>query len=222
MTTNREEKIARAGIAGALVAGLGAAACCLGPLLFAALGLAGGGLLVAFEPYRPLFIAVAAAALGAGFWYSYRTPKAALAQGSGGAAGEADCDCEMPRANRLGRGMLWVATVVVAAFIASPYLIRWAGAAPAVEGAEGAPGGAGGGPVTLATATIPVKGMSCAGCEVTIRTALEKVPGVIAASADAAAGVATVKYDPEQVGLQKLVEAINRAGYRATLPGRGS
>src|SRR5215470_19386369 len=54
---------------GALFAGgtaaLLASACCLGPLVLLALGVSGAwvGSLTALEPYRPVFIAVAAAAL---------------------------------------------------------------------------------------------------------------------------------------------------------------
>lgn len=113
-------KLSTASLAGAVVAALASSACCLGPLLFAALGLGGAGLLVELEPYRPYFAAITLALLGAGFYFTYRRPGPAPAAAAGGPA----CDCAMPRANRLGRIMLWIATALVAAFLAFPYLLQ--------------------------------------------------------------------------------------------------
>jgi len=101
--------------AGAVVSAFVASACCVGPLVLALLGLGGGALLVKFEPYRPYFMAITFALLGAGFWLQYRKPRVAVAEGD-------SCDCPAPRANRTGKIMLWVASVVVAGFLAFPYL----------------------------------------------------------------------------------------------------
>lgn len=103
---------------GSIVSAFIASACCVGPLVFALLGLGGAGLLVKFEPYRPLFIAVTAALLGTGFYLTYWKPKTAGVEGADGPA----CDCGAPRTNRAGRVMLWVATFLVALFLAFPYI----------------------------------------------------------------------------------------------------
>lgn len=95
-----------------------ASICCVGPLVFALLGLGGAGLLVKFEPYRPYFIAVTFALLGTGFYFTYRKPKTAVATTAEGA----ECGCPAPRANRAGKIMLWVATVLVVGFLSFPYL----------------------------------------------------------------------------------------------------
>ncbi len=102
--------------AGAIVSALVASACCVGPLILALLGLGGGALLVKFEPYRSVFIAITVALLGAGFWLQYRRRKPARADG-------AACDCPAPRASRTGRVLLWVATVAVAGLLAFPYAV---------------------------------------------------------------------------------------------------
>jgi len=65
------------------------------------------------EPYRPYFTVATAAALGAGFWFTYRKPKVGTT---------VDCGCEHPRSNRLGKMLLWVVTVVVIGFWTFPYL----------------------------------------------------------------------------------------------------
>ncbi|MBC7171003.1 MAG: mercury transporter MerT [Polyangiaceae bacterium] len=108
--------------AGSIVSAFLASACCVGPLIFALLGLGGAGLLVKFEPYRPYLLALTFGLLGAGFYFTYRRPR--VAQAASGADGAA-CECPAPRANRAGKIMLWVATVLVVGFLASPYLVPY-------------------------------------------------------------------------------------------------
>ena len=114
--SKRDGRLSLATNAGAILSAFIASACCVGPLVLALLGLGGGALLVKFEPYRPIFTAVTLALLGAGFWLQYRKPKA-VSMSDGDA-----CGCPAPRANRAGRVMLWVATVLVVGFLAFPYI----------------------------------------------------------------------------------------------------
>jgi len=113
-------KLTAASVGGAIVAAFAASLCCLGPLLFAALGLGGAGLLVEFESYRPYFAALTLVLLAAGFYFTYRRPRPVPATAAAGPA----CDCELPRANRFGRVLLWVATAVVAGLLGFPYLAQ--------------------------------------------------------------------------------------------------
>jgi mercuric ion transport protein len=113
-------KLTAASIGGAVVAALASSLCCIGPLVFAALGLGGAGLLAKFTAYRPYFAALTVALLGAGFYLTYRRPRLAPAAAAAGPA----CDCELPRANRLGRVTLWIATAAVAGLLGFPYLTR--------------------------------------------------------------------------------------------------
>ena len=101
----------------AVVTAIVASACCIGPLVFAALGIGGAGLLIKLEPYRPYFIALTLAILGVGFYVTYRNPKPTAAP-----AGGPECACERPRTHRLGKVMLWAATVIVIVALAFPYL----------------------------------------------------------------------------------------------------
>jgi len=61
--------------------------------------------------------------------------------------------------------------------------------------------------------TIDVQGMSCDGCEETVKDALGDVPGVTDATADRETGSATVEGDAERAA---LVEAVEQAGYDAS------
>ena len=108
--------------AGSIISAFLASACCVGPLIFALLGLGGAGLLVKFEPYRPYFTAVTFGLLGAGFYLTYRRPR--LVPATGNAAG-VSCDCLAPRANRAGKIMLCVATTLVVGFLIFPYLVPY-------------------------------------------------------------------------------------------------
>lgn len=72
--------------------------------------------------------------------------------------------------------------------------------------------------VAKAQADIPVSGMTCANCALTIeRTLMRKVPGVIRASVNFAAESAHVEYIPTLTGLNEIASAIERAGYKPLL-----
>jgi len=107
--TGRQRLVA----AGGILAALGAASCCVVPFALFMLGVSGAwiGNLTALEPYQPLFVAVAAACLGYGFYLVYRKPSAACAEGS---------YCASPSSSRLAKIGLWVATVVVIIAVGFP------------------------------------------------------------------------------------------------------
>lgn len=72
---------------------------------------------------------------------------------------------------------------------------------------------------TLSTeSVILIEGMTCASCSVAVRTALKKLDGVKDAKVSVADKRAFVEYEPGKVTPQQMVEAINKLGYRATLP----
>ena len=73
--------------------------------------------------------------------------------------------------------------------------------------------------VAKATVDIPVTGMTCANCAMTIeRTLKRKVPGVMNASVNFASERATVEYIPSLTGLDEMIQAIEKAGYGAIRP----
>ena len=62
-------------------------------------------------------------------------------------------------------------------------------------------------------ASIGISDMHCANCSETVATSLEGVPGVIEADVNYATDDATVEYNPAEVGLEALYQAIEDAGY---------
>jgi mercuric ion transport protein len=101
--------LAAGGLAGALLA----SSCCILPLAFVMLGVSGVwiGNLTALAPYQPLFLVVAFVSLARGFWLVYRRPRVARASGA----------CAGPRPGV--KAVLWVATALVAASVATNLLV---------------------------------------------------------------------------------------------------
>lgn len=61
--------------------------------------------------------------------------------------------------------------------------------------------------------TLNIDGMSCGHCVAAVRKALEHLDGVTVQQV--AIGSATVEYDPAVASPDKIVEAVNDAGYTA-------
>ncbi len=104
-----------------IIAAFFASLCCIGPVVFAALGVGVGatgvlastaGFLKAFVLYRPFFIVVALAAVGTGFYLVYRKPKTPCNS-------ESHCTVSQTRSKPVV--LLWIATVLTLVFVLSPY-----------------------------------------------------------------------------------------------------
>ncbi|MDR1238966.1 MAG: heavy metal translocating P-type ATPase [Treponema sp.] len=63
--------------------------------------------------------------------------------------------------------------------------------------------------------TIPIGGMTCAACVARVEKAIRKVAGVETVSVNLATEKASVSYDPRQVRVSAIREAIEKAGYEA-------
>jgi mercuric ion binding protein len=66
------------------------------------------------------------------------------------------------------------------------------------------------------TVVLDVQNMTCELCPITVKKALDKVPGVAAAKIDLAKKTATVRFDPERANVAALVQATTNAGYPST------
>lgn len=107
-------KVSKEGLTltGALVAGFAASVCCLGPLVLAIVGIGGAASALALAPYRPYLLVLTAAFLALAFYLTYRRPASACSPGNA---------CEMPKANRVGKVLLWLVTLVVVLATTFPY-----------------------------------------------------------------------------------------------------
>ena len=63
--------------------------------------------------------------------------------------------------------------------------------------------------------TLKIEGMTCAACSSRIERVLQKMDGVKSSSVNLASEEATVVFDKDHVDVQKLIEAVRKAGYDA-------
>lgn len=69
--------------------------------------------------------------------------------------------------------------------------------------------------MALVTQRLATTGMHCRSCSMLIDMTVGELDGVESSESDAAAGTTVVTFDPQQVSLQAIVDAIRGAGYDA-------
>ena len=67
--------------------------------------------------------------------------------------------------------------------------------------------------------SLKIEGMACAGCASAVQNALGAVQGVTLAKVDLSGKSALVRYDSAEADLGKLISAVEKAGYRASMHG---
>lgn len=103
---------------GAIGAAFLASLCCIGPVLFVTLGV-GAGLASQFEPFRPIFTALAVGLLALGFYTVYgRKTAARLVTGNEICA--PDASCAVTRDRSRDKLVLWIATVLAIVVLTFP------------------------------------------------------------------------------------------------------
>ena len=69
----------------------------------------------------------------------------------------------------------------------------------------------------LQTVTLDVQNMFCAVCPITVKKALERVPGVTDAKVDFDKKTASVSFDPDKANPAALTKATADAGYPSSV-----
>jgi copper chaperone CopZ len=72
-------------------------------------------------------------------------------------------------------------------------------------------------PASAVTSVFRVEGMTCGGCEASVRLTVKRLDGVRAVEASHTEKRATVTYDSSKLTPQDIIEAIERIGYKAEL-----
>jgi mercuric ion binding protein len=64
---------------------------------------------------------------------------------------------------------------------------------------------------------LDVPSMNCSLCPISVKKALEKVPGVVEVRAELATKSAEATYDPDRTSPEALARAVANAGYPASI-----
>ena len=193
---------------GAVVAALLAAACCIGPAVLAIAGLGGAASAFILAPYRSYLLGLSFVLLGLGFYFAYRKQ---------GTACRADGPRLTTSSGRVGKMLLWLATLVVVLVSVSspisglrtlPLGSRRAGAT-----ADGASRRAS----AALTTTVTIKGMTCGGCVAKVQERLDRVPGVVGFTVSLSSGEARVLYAPAEITPEAIAAAVSETGFAATV-----
>lgn len=190
-------------VSGAVLTAIGASLCCIGPILTLIFGVGAFGAATIFASARPYLLVAAAATLAFGFYCLYLRREACAPSES----------CSSKARGRFARPAFWMASVAVLIFALTPYYV-----ATLARHLSAKRGIAEAAQPLSARETFKVSGMTCAGCETTIKLALEQTPGVRVAEVSYERGEAVVEYDPKLTNTDKLRAAINETGYTAELP----
>ena len=73
----------------------------------------------------------------------------------------------------------------------------------------------------LVSKELQIEGMSCSGCEMVIENKLKKLPGVIEFKASYANANLRITYDPLTIGIEKIIETIEKLDYKV-IGGQGN
>src|SRR2546423_15292357 len=71
-------------------------------------------------------------------------------------------------------------------------------------------------PAVESHTVLALEGMTCASCAMRIEKGLKKLPGVKYANVNLATEQAAVTYNPEQVGIEQMLQKVDATGYKAT------
>jgi mercuric ion transport protein len=186
--------------AGAVGGAVLASACCIGPVVIAALGLGSAGFATALGPYRPYLLGLTGLLLAGAYYLTYRRRPAACGP---------DGVCHAAGNSRRQKFLLWVVTAVVVAVGTYPSWGGRSGSVPQV--------------VASSTDQLPqvvefaVTGMTCIACARQVESALVKVPGVQHAAVSYEGGTVRVSL-ARAVPAQDLIRAVGKTGYKASVP----
>lgn len=195
--SNLSSKSASAGVLAAIVASL----CCITPVFSFLAGI--GGIAATFswmEPFRPYLIAVTIGALGFAWYQKLRTTKE-----------EMECTCETDEKPSFwqSKKLLGLVTLFALLMLAFPSYSPIfypdstnSSAIPAEQFSK------------IKLVEFQIEGMTCSGCEEHVTNAARELEGVDDVRTSYEKGNAIVKYDPEIVGKDQIVQAINKTGYK--------
>ena len=192
---NPETKWLGAGLGVAFIASL----CCITPVLAILAGTSGIASTFSFmDPFRPYLIGLTVLLLGFA-WYQKLKP-----------SNEIDCECDPEEARfTQSKSFLGIVTVVASLLLAFPNYSHWffSDSQPTqiqyVSEAD------------VEHVIFNVEGMTCAGCEASVKNELGKLDGILESEVSYDSGTATISYLKTKLTEKELQDAINKTGFTA-------
>jgi len=180
-----------------LFAAVAASSCCIPPVIALIAGVGGGASALSWmEPFRPYLIGLAILAIGYA-WYSYLKTKKAE-----------DC-CAVDKKPKWfqTKGFLIGITLFAAVSISFPYYahIFYPDNKKEIVIINQS---------DIQTVNFNVQGMTCAGCEESIKHAVNELDGIVSVTPSYEKENTEVKFDKTKISKEDIEKAINSTGYK--------
>ncbi|MBZ0326321.1 MAG: mercuric transport protein MerTP [Altibacter sp.] len=181
-----------------MITAIAASLCCITPVLALIAGTSGMAATFSWlEPFRPFLIGLTIIVL-AFAWYQRLKPKKQ----------DIDCACEDEKPNFFNsKRFLVFVTLFAALMLAFPYYAQVfypSNSKEVVMVLES----------NTETISYKIKGMTCTGCEAHIESEVNKLNGIVEATANYETGTATVTFDKTKVSPAEIEVAIRKTGYK--------
>ncbi len=190
-----DKKLIGAGLLTAIAASL----CCITPVLALIAGSSGlASNYSLLEPFRPYFIGLTILVIGFA-WYQKLKPQKKI-----------DCKCEpTEKINFMQtKSFLGIITLVTALLLSFPIYAHIFFPKPENKTIIAQSS-------KIQKVEFTIKGMTCSGCELHIKTEISKLKGIIEVVVSYEKGNAIVKFDNKQTSIAEIEKAINSTGYKS-------
>ena len=180
-----------------LFAAVAASSCCIPPVIALIAGVGGSASALSWmEPFRPYLIGLAIVAIGYA-WYNYLKPKKA----------EDCCEVDAKPKWYQTKGFLIGITLFAAISISFPYYahIFYPNNKKEIVIINQS---------DIQTVNFNVQGMTCAGCEESIKHAVNEWEGIVNVNASYEKASAEVEFDNTKTTKEQIEKAINSTGYK--------
>jgi mercuric ion transport protein len=182
-----------------LITAIASSLCCIAPLIAIFGGVAGTASAFSWiEPARPFLIGASIIALALAFYQACKTKPAD------------DCTCEVPEKKNFlnSKGFLWSITILSMLMFSFPYYSNNFYSQTAIVQTESDR-------TKTVQCTIGIEGMTCAGCENHVQSALLPMNGVSEAKASYKEGNAIIQVDTSKISISVLkMKLAEKTGYK--------
>ena len=181
---------------GSIIAAVFASLCCIGPLGFVGFGIGSVAFFSRFDAFRPYLIFASILLLVPAFYFTYKKREVKCEDGS----------CIIASAGKWNKVSVWIAVLIVAGFIAFPYLgFAKFGQIQLTENPK------------FQTVGLKIDNMDCEACALGLQSQLKNINGVKDAKVNFSKANAKINYDSSKVNASIFVKVLTESGYPAKI-----